>query len=250
MEEINKAIRIAAVGDIHISLADKGKWNSYFKAVSEKADILIICGDLTDTGHATEAEVLAGELKNCQIPVITVFGNHDYESDEQDQLKAVLVNNGIYVLDGESAAVKGVGFAGIKGFGGGFGRHSLPMWGEQMNKKYVQETVSETLKLDKALTSLSKYKDSHKIVLLHYAPVKDTVMGEPEAIFPFMGSSRLVEPIDTRHVTAVFHGHAHLGAMKGKTPRGIQVFNVSKPVLEKAGYDPPFFVYEISNGAS
>jgi Icc-related predicted phosphoesterase len=236
--------RIAAMGDIHMREADHGKWVEYFKTVSGQADILLLCGDLTDTGTVGEARVLAQELKTCTIPIVAVLGNHDYEKEQQEEIKSTLENEKIHILDGESIVVEGIGFAGTKGFGGGFERYTLAMFGEKMMKQFVQETVNETLKLDRALVRLdSHYTDIKKIVLLHYAPIKETVIGEPQEIFPFLGSSRLAEPIDTRQVTAVFHGHAHVGVMEGATSKGIRVYNVSKPILDKSGI--PFYLLEV-----
>jgi Icc-related predicted phosphoesterase len=236
--------RIAAMGDIHMRESDHGKWADYFRMASTQADVLLLCGDLTDTGSIGEAQVLAQELRSCSIPIVAVLGNHDYEKEQQDAIKSTLQNDHIHILDGESVVIDNLGFAGTKGFGGGFDRFTLAMFGEKMLKNFVQETVNETLKLDRALVRLdSHYSDLKKIVLLHYSPVKSTVIGEPEQIFPFLGSSRLAEPIDTRQVTAVFHGHAHVGMMEGSTPKGVKVFNVSKPILDKAGI--PFYLLEL-----
>jgi Icc-related predicted phosphoesterase len=238
----NKKNRIAAIGDIHVHETDRGKWTEFFRAVSRDADMLIICGDLTDTGHVKEAEILSGELKACTVPVVAVLGNHDYEADEQDAIKHTLMAERIHILDGESIIIGNIGFAGVKGFGGGFDNHMLPFWGEKMNKNYVQESVNESLKLDKALARLDGDPDLKKIVLTHYAPIKGTVLGEPESIFPFLGSSRLAEPINRREVIAAFHGHAHIGTLQGETSKGVKVFNVSKPVLQKAGMK--YFIFE------
>lgn len=238
-------MRIAAVGDIHISEADKGKWGSYFKAVSEKADVLVICGDLTDSGEASEAMVLADELKACTVPVVAVLGNHDFEKDQQDSIKKILINAHVHVLDGDSVVIGDVGFAGVKGFGGGFDKYMLAMFGEKSMKNFVQEAVNEALKLDRALTKLESKDGIKKIALLHYSPIKDTVIGEPEDIFPFMGSSRLAEPINMRQVSAAFHGHAHLGTLEGETSKGVKVFNVSMAILEKAGFTPAFYIFEV-----
>ena len=247
MEENQQAItRIACVGDIHVQETDQGKWREYFKSASEAADILMLCGDLTDTGHLVEAEVLAEELKGCSIPVVAVLGNHDYERGEQRQIKKILEHAGVHVLDGESVVINNIGFAGVKGFGGGFDRFMLSMFGEKMFKDFVQEAVDESLKLDRALQHLEgNYGDIPKIVLLHYAPIKATIEGEPPEIFPFMGSSRLVEPINRRQVLAAFHGHAHVGTLEGKTSAGVRVFNVAKPILNRVGL-PGFFIFEVS----
>jgi Icc-related predicted phosphoesterase len=242
----NKKTRIAAVGDIHVRETDGGKWKDYFKQVSEKADVLLLCGDLTDTGRTVEAEVLAEELKACSIPVVAVLGNHDYERDNQKGIRKALVKANVHMLDGDSVVIGDVGFAGVKGFGGGFDKGMLGMFGEKMIKSFVQEAVDESLKLDGALARLdSDYADIKKIALLHYAPIRGTVVGEPEQIFPFLGSSRLAEPLNRRGVVAAFHGHAHIGTLAGETTKGVKIFNVSKPILVHEGYDPPFYVLEV-----
>lgn len=242
-----KKNKISAIGDIHIRPGDKGKWSEFFKMASDQSDVLIICGDLTDTGHISEAEILADELKSCSIPVVAVFGNHDYENEQSDEIKNILTGRNIFILDGESIVIDNLGFAGIKGFGGGFDSHMLPIWGEKVNKLYVHEAVNETLLLDRALAHLdtSANSDLKKIVLMHYAPIKQTVIGESQEIYPFLGSSRLIEPIENRKVDVVFHGHAHYGSMEGRTPSGIRVINVAKRVLEKSGYDKPFYLFEV-----
>ncbi|MFT2007781.1 metallophosphoesterase family protein [Pontibacter sp. 13R65] len=238
--------RIAAIGDIHVREADQGKWADFFREVSAQADVLLLCGDLTDTGRESEAEVLAKELKSCSIPVIGVLGNHDYDKNEQEAIRKVLVREDVHILDGESVVIGDVGFAGVKGFGGGFDKGMLSMFGEPMMKAFVQEAVDESLKLDGALARLdSEHTDLKKIVLLHYAPIKATVVGEPEQIFPFLGSSRLAEPLNRRGVIAAFHGHAHIGTLQSETSKGVKVFNVSKPVLVQEGYDPCFFLMEV-----
>lgn len=246
MSETNKISRIAAVGDIHVRDTDTGKWVDYFKEVSQKADVLIICGDLTDTGDEVEAQVLAEELKACSIPVVAVLGNHDYEKGRHKLIRQILQNKNIHILDGEAIVIGEVGFAGIKGFGGGFDHHMLSMFGEGAMKAFVQEAVDEALHLDRALARLDQeYDNLKKIAVLHYAPIKATVIGEPEQIFPFLGSSRLMEPLNRRQVLAAFHGHAHVGTLEGETSGGVKVFNVAKPILLKAGYTVPFYVFNI-----
>lgn len=245
MEE-EKKVRIAAVGDIHVRESDKGKWVEFFKEASKAADVLVICGDLTDTGDEAEAQVLAEELRVCSIPVVGVLGNHDFEKGRHKLIRQIVHNENVHILDGEAVVVADVGFAGVKGFGGGFDKHMLSMFGEGAMKAFVQESVDEALRLDRALARLdAEYKVEKKIAVLHYSPIRETVIGEPEAIFPFLGSSRLAEPLSRRNVAAAFHGHAHIGTLEGKTPGGTPVFNVSKPLLVKAGYKCPFFVFEI-----
>ncbi|QCR23123.1 metallophosphoesterase [Pontibacter sp. SGAir0037] len=245
-DKTKQKTRIAAVGDIHVRETDKGNWIEFFEEVSDNADVLLLCGDLTDTGRVAEAEILAKELKACTIPVVGVLGNHDYERDQQDEIRSVLLRKEVHMLDGESVVLEGVGFAGIKGFGGGFDKGMLGMFGEKMMKRFVQEAVDEALKLDAALARLDgEYEDLKKVVVMHYAPIQATVVGEPEAIFPFLGSSRLAEPLNRRQVVAAFHGHAHIGTLEGETSRGVKVFNVSKPILQKAGYKHPYYILEV-----
>lgn len=238
--------RIAAVGDVHVRENDKGKWLEYFREVSTRADVLIIAGDLTDTGDEMEAQVLADELKACTIPVVAVLGNHDYEKGRHKLIRQILLKAGVHMLDGEAVVLHGVGFAGVKGFGGGFDRHMLSFFGEGAMKAFVQEAVDEALHLDRALARLdAEQNDLKKIAVLHYAPIKDTVVGEAEPIYPFLGCSRLAEPLSRYKVAVAFHGHAHIGTLEGQTQDGIKVFNVSKPLLQKQGYAQPFYLFEI-----
>lgn len=245
MEE-DKKVRIAAVADIHVRETDRGKWADYFRAVCTKADVLLICGDLTDTGDEDEAKILADELRACTIPVICVLGNHDYEKGRQKLIRQMIHSQNVHVLDGECIVIEGVGFAGVKGFGGGFDNHMLTMFGETAMKAFVQEAVDEALHLERALTKLNSGPvPLKKIAVLHYAPIRATVVGEPEPIFPFLGSSRLAEPLIRNDVIAAFHGHAHAGTLEGDINGTIKVFNVAKPILVRAGYELPFFLFEV-----
>lgn len=238
--------RIAAIADLHIRDTDKGKWVDFFHDVSRHADVLAICGDLTDTGDESEAHLLVEELKACSIPVVGVLGNHDHEKSRHKLIRQIVQNHpNVHILDGESIVVAGVGFAGVKGFGGGFDNYMLSMFGEGAMKSFVQEAVEEALHLDRALARLDQeHKDIKKFALLHYSPISETVHGEPEAIYPFLGSSRLAEPLSRRNVEAVFHGHAHVGVLEGSIAGKVKVFNVAKHVLKKSGYEHPFFLYE------
>lgn len=241
----NKKIKIAAVGDVHIRENDKGKWADCFKEISRVANVLVICGDLTDTGDEGEAEVLADELKACTIPVVAVLGNHDYEKGRHKLIRKIMQDNNVHMLDGEAVVIEGVGFAGVKGFGGGFDNHLLSMFGEGAMKAFVQEAVDEALHLDRALARLDQeYENISKIAVLHYSPIKATVIGESEQIFPFLGSSRLAEPLIRRNVVAAFHGHAHIGTLEGSVDK-VKVFNVAKPILTSAGYKLPFYTIEV-----
>jgi Icc-related predicted phosphoesterase len=247
MDEENKKTRIAAVGDIHVRETDKGKWVEYFKEVSRKADVLVICGDLTDTGDESEAQVLAEELRACTIPIVAVLGNHDFEKGRHKLIRQIVQKDNVHILDGEAVVIGDVGFAGVKGFGGGFDNYMLSMFGEGAMKAFVQEAVDEALRLDRALARLDADHNhvAKKIAVMHYSPIKETVIGEPEPIFPFLGSSRLSEPLNRREVLAAFHGHAHVGSLEGKTSTGVRVFNVAKPILIKAGYTCPFYLFEV-----
>lgn len=238
-------VRLAAVSDIHYSKTSAGALQSLFAQVTDSADVLLLCGDLTDYGLAEEARILARDLTaTVKIPVVSVLGNHDYEAGEEQEIVRILTDAGVRVLDGDSYEVHGIGFAGVRGFCGGFGRGALGAWGEKVIKDFVHEAVQEALKLESALARL---RTPQRIALLHYAPIRGTVEGEPCEIFPFLGSSRLEEPLARYDVTAVFHGHAHKGAPEGQTTNGIPVYNVALPVLQASYPDrPPFRVFEVA----
>lgn len=238
-------IKIAALADIHVTQNDRGKWDACFANIAGQADVLIIAGDLTDTGDEQEAEILAESLRACHIPVVAVLGNHDFEKGKQKEIRTILQKAGVHLLDGEAVVLKGIGFAGIKGFGGGFGKYMLSMFGEPAMKAFVQETVDEVLKLDRALASLDKHDaELPKIAIMHYAPMAETIAGEPLEIFPFLGSSRLAEPLMRRQVNAVFHGHAHCGMLTGHLDQ-VNVYNVAYPVLKKQGHDSGYMIVEV-----
>jgi Icc-related predicted phosphoesterase len=207
--------------------------------VAELADVFLICGDLTHHGHPEEAAALAKELTRLRLPIVAVLGNHDFHNSQEAQITQVLTDAGVHVLDGDIIEVRGVGFAGVKGFASGFGRKVLEPWGEGIIKDFVHTAVNESLKLESALARLAHSR--HRIALLHYSPVRDTVEGEPLEIYPFLGSSRLEEPLNRFKVTAVFHGHAHHGRPEGRTSGGIPVYNVSLPLLTATTPDGPMF---------
>lgn len=244
---MNKKTTIAALGDIHMNASQHGKWKSKFEDISHKAKVLLLCGDLTDTGDEEEADLLIAELQSITIPVLAVLGNHDYEKGRQKQIRQILTDNKITVLDGEATVIENIGFAGVKGFGGGFDRYMLSMFGEDGMKSFVQEAVNESLLLDRALARLEQeHADIKKVALLHYAPIAETVYGEPEQIYPFLGSTHLVEPLQRRKVSAAFHGHAHAGKFKALSPTGVPIYNVAVPVLKTHhGNDTCFALIDI-----
>jgi Icc-related predicted phosphoesterase len=237
-------LRIAAVADIHVKKTGSGSLQPLFAKATEEADVILLCGDLTDYGTIDEAKILAREITaSLRIPAIGVLGNHDLESGKEKDVVSILSDAGVTILDGDSTEVHGVGFAGVKGFAGGFGRRALGAWGEQIIKDFVHEAINESLKLEAALARL---RTPQKIAVLHYSPIQATVQGEPLEIVAFLGSSRLEEPIDRYRVNAVFHGHAHRGAPDGRTKGNAPVYNVAMPVLAAAFPErPPFRVVEV-----
>jgi Icc-related predicted phosphoesterase len=240
----SKQVRIAAMGDLHCTRTSVGKFQTLFTQVSESADMVLIAGDLTDTGHPEEARVLARELSSLRVPGVAVLGNHDFEAGHQEEVVHILGESGLKVLDGEACEVQGIGVAGVKGFAGGFGTAALGPWGEPMIKQFVHEAVNEALKLE---ASLARLRSRRQVVLLHYSPVRETVEGEPLEIYPFVGSSRLEEPISRFPVSMVVHGHAHRGRHEGRTKNDVPVYNVSMPLLNRTFPGrPPFLVLEVS----
>jgi Icc-related predicted phosphoesterase len=240
---MSKIVRIAAMADVHYGKELTDSQHAVYREISERADVLLVCGDITDYGLPEEAEVAMQEFRAVAIPIVAVLGNHDFESGREAEVRSVLQAGGVKVLDGEAVEIGGVGIAGTKGFCGGFGRRTLEPWGEKMMKRFVQESLDEELKLETALVRL---RTSYRIVVLHYAPIQATVEGEPPEIFPFLGSSRLVDPINRYGCLAVFHGHAHRGTPEGKTKVGIPVFNVSVSLLRKGFPDRlPYRLFEV-----
>ncbi|HEV8630363.1 MAG TPA: metallophosphoesterase [Thermoanaerobaculia bacterium] len=242
-------MRVAAVADLHCSRTSEGAFRPLFAAAREAADVLLLCGDLTDFGLPEEAQLLVGEIAAAAgMPIVGVLGNHDYEAGKEQEVRRILSDAGALMLDGDSCEIDGVGFAGIKGFAGGFGRGALGAWGEPAIKAFVQEAVNEAIKLESALARL---RAERRIVVMHYSPVAATVEGEPREIFPYLGCSRLEEPLTRYPADAVFHGHAHRGQPEGRTLAGVPVFNVSLPLMRRS--DPqgrPFRVFEVSGSAS
>src|SRR5688572_15323908 len=186
-------VRIAAISDIHYTKTSAGSLQPLFAEITESADVLVLAGDLTDYGMAEEAKVLAKDLTaTLKIPAVGVLGNHDFEAGEEKEITRILTDAGVRMLDGDTYEVHGVGFAGVRGFCGGFGRGALGAWVESVIKAFVHEAIAEPLKLEAALARL---KNENRIAIIHYAPIRETVEGEPLEIYPFLGSSRLEEPL-------------------------------------------------------
>lgn len=241
-------VRIGAVGDLHYGKDSRGLLQPLVSAVGRlEVDILVLCGDLTDYGHPDEAVALARELSGAvKIPIVGVLGNHDYEAGSAEEVKRVLAESGMRLLDGDTVELQGIGFAGVKGFGGGFGRGVLGPWGEEVVKQFVHAAVDEALKLESALARL---RTATKIAILHYAPIAQTVEGEPREIYPYLGCSRLEEPLARYPVTAVFHGHAHHGTAEGTISNGSPVYNVSWPLLAAINADAPLKILDVARAA-
>lgn len=244
MADERNTVRLAAIADLHYTTKSHGALQIVFSQIEKSADVALLCGDLTDVGLPGEAEVLVKDLTvYLRVPIVAALGNHDFESGKQDEVRRILVDAGMRVLDGTTCEIHGIGFAGVKGFAGGYDRVALQPWGEDAIKQFVQEAVSEAAKLESALAGLNTQQ---KVVLLHYSPIRTTVVGENIEIFPFLGSSRLEEPINRFRPAAVFHGHAHSGNPEGHTSEGVAVYNVSQPVLRRAFPErPPFRVVEV-----
>jgi Icc-related predicted phosphoesterase len=234
-KETKRVRKLAAVGDLHCTEDHRGRIRPLVEGAEREAEVLLLLGDLTDRGTEIEAEILANELHGLRIPMVGVLGNHDYETGHGDQVRKVLVQAGVHLLDGETWILdEGVGFAGVKGFAGGFGDHVLQGWGEGPIKNFVMEAIEEALKLEGALAKLRTEK---RVALTHYSPMRGTVLGEPPEIFAFLGTSRLQVPINRFHATAAFHGHAHRGTYSDRTDRDVHVYNVALPLLRRL--DPP-----------
>ena len=240
-------VRIAAIGDLHYSRTSAaGSLHPIFAQINESADVLVVCGDVTDYGHPDEARAFAREIAAVKIPMVGVLGNHDYESGQQDEVRKILTDAGLVTLDGDTTEIRGIGFAGVKGFAGGFGRRALGPWGEGIIKNFVHECLHEALKLESALARL---RTERLIAILHYAPIQATVEGEPLEIYPFLGCSRLEEPLTRYPVSAVFHGHAHHGQPEGRTRTDVPVFNVSISLMREVFPDRPFRLVDVNVGS-
>lgn len=223
-------MRIAAVGDLHCRADTRRTIPVALRGVDEEAEVLLLAGDLTDHGTAEEAHWLAEELSQVKMEKCAVLGNHDYESGQEGEVRKILSEAGVHVLDGEPWALNDLGIAGVKGFAGGFDQSQLQRFGEAALKAFVDTCIAEELKLEKALFQL---RTRSRVALLHYSPCRQTLEGEPLEIFPFLGATRLSGPLDQLRPNLALHGHAHRGTLRGATRGGVPVFNVALPVLRR-----------------
>ncbi|GAA1309865.1 metallophosphoesterase [Planotetraspora silvatica] len=227
-----RALRIAAVADIHLGEDIRGHYRKKLEGIEHRAEVLLVGGDLTRHGTIEEGQVVADELGDLPIPVVAVLGNHDYHSDADREIAAMLRDAGIIVLDDDAVVIPldgtRLGVAGGKGFGGGFAGKCASEFGEPETKAFVRHTKDIAERWRHVLKNLDA---DHRVVLSHYSPVKDTLAGEPPEIYPFLGSYLLAEAADAEGADLIVHGHAHLGTEKGMTPGGIRVRNVALPVI-------------------
>lgn len=242
MSSKSETVTVAAIGDLHVTEDAVAPYRELFVEISNAADILLLCGDLTNFGKTSEAEILAEDLRSCEIPVLGVLGNHDYECGQPETVAKILHQAGMTILDEQAVELQGVGFAGVKGFIGGYGRGELAPFGEPEIKAFVDVAVNEARKLENGLRSL---RTDRSVAVLHYSPVADTLEGEPIEIYQYLGSSRLADAIDRfEHVKAVVHGHAHHGTYEGRTMRGTPVYNCAQFVLREK-FGRPYALLEI-----
>jgi Icc-related predicted phosphoesterase len=232
-------MRIAATADLHFTPQVYAKLKDQLERVRNEADVLLIAGDLTNFGQPEEMEPLLNVLVRLRLPTIVVLGNHDFESGKEVELARMITSSGIKLLDGSAYERDGVGFAGTKGFVGGFGRGILTAFGEREIKDFVRASIDEALKLERAMSQLRTPK---RVVVLHYSPIAETVHGESPEIFPFMGTSRLAEVVDRHGADFVVHGHAHHGKPDGHTTGGVPVHNVAILLLQA---QEPSSIYRI-----
>lgn len=239
----DRLLRVAAIGDLHVRETQERPYYDLFVQISEVADVLVLCGDLTNYGKAREVEILAEDLRGLEIPVLGVLGNHDHECGHPELVRRRLNEAGVLMLDdGEPHEVRGVGFAGCMGAMGGYGRAMMAPFGEASVKAFVQDSVNETMKLENSLRML---RTKRAMAVLHYSPIPETLAGEPLEIFPFLGNGRLGETIDRfDNVHAVVHGHAHHGVHMGRTAKGVPVYNCAQMVV-MAACGRPFALIDV-----
>lgn len=228
-------IRVAAVGDIHYNRYSREQIYPYFEALGERADLLLIAGDLTQSGSLEEAKALVRDLGRVSIPIVAVLGNHDFHQNKQKEMISLLQDSGVAALEGNSVSItvrgKSVGVMGLKGFGGGFFGACITEFGEPEMKAFAHHC---RLQAEVLQDGLEKLNTDYKFALLHFSPVEGTLLGEKKEIYPFLGSYLLAEAVDAVQVSGVFHGHAHLGSERGITPGGVPVRNVAQMVIRHA----------------
>lgn len=239
-------IRLAAVGDVHYDQGSRNRLRRYFADLEGRADLLLLAGDLTQSGALEEAQALADDLRSLPVPVVAILGNHDYHRDHQQQIHSILRGVNVITLEGESAVLEvdgnTVGIMGIKGFGGGFSDAYCTEFGEMETKSFARHSKAQAEILRAGLMSL---KADYRFALLHYSPVEETLLGERRELYPFLGSYLLSEAIDAAGADGVFHGHAHYGVERGSTPGGIPVRNVAQTVIRHA-----YNIYSFNKGSS
>ena len=235
-------MKVAAVADIHLKAEDHEKNVRQFSMANDLANALVIAGDFTNHGLPEEMRTCLSVLEHVHIPIIAVLGNHDHESGHQDELAGMLRLAGVHLLDGQCHEVDGVGFAGTKGFCGGFAPYELMPFGENGIKTFVEIAEREAIKLDYGLAQLHT---PIKIAITHYAPIKETVVGEPEPIFPFLGSSRLQRALDRHQPALALHGHAHKGTFAAESTTGTRIYNVALHLLRQRGEEHPFTIFTL-----
>ncbi len=235
-------MRIAATADLHFTPAQHAALLEQLNHVRDSADVLVLAGDLTNYGRPDEMDPLLNVVVRARVPTIAVLGNHDYESSKQEELMRMMTAAGIKVLDGTAYERDGVGFAGTKGFVGGFGRGVLTAFGEQEIKTFVQASIEEALKLERAMAQLRTKK---RVVVIHYSPIAATVQGEAAEILPFLGTSRLAEVVDRHGADLVLHGHAHHGQLEGRTVGGCPVYNVAITLLQSQTPPTHYRIFEV-----
>jgi uncharacterized protein len=234
-------MKIAATADIHARVGDIEPLRLLAEGAALEADVLVMGGDLTDLGKLEQAEVLLDVLDSCPIPVVATLGNHDHESSSAEELSRLFVKSGVHLLDRSSVVIDGVGFSGVKGFCGGFDRALANAFGEDLFKAWVNEGLEDAEALKDELRGL---ETERRVAVLHYAPISATVEGETPEIYPFLGTSHLARALDEGGATVAFHGHAHNGSLIGRTPGGVPVLNVAVPVLQQAGFEQPYYLFE------
>jgi len=239
-------IRVAAIGDVHYDRFCLNRAQSPFETLAGRSDLLLIAGDLTQAGTLEEAQALASHLRGISIPIVSVLGNHDFHSDQQNQITETLRSVGVVMLERETVTLRirgeSVGIVGLKGFGGGFSGACITEFGEPEVKSFARHGRLQAEALRSGLKSL---KADYRFVLTHFSPVEGTLLGERREVYPFLGSYMLGEAIDEFGADAAFHGHAHHGTERGETPGGVPVRNVAQPVIHHA-----YKIYNFEAGTS